>query len=54
MTITMNVPVIRNLGRDQMLWDAGLSGQFMDNMTAVDNKIAELDQTFHLVMMAEK
>ena len=44
----------RNLGRDQMLWDSGLDAKFMDNMTAVDNKIAEIDKTFHLVMMAEQ
>jgi len=37
-----------------MLWDAGLSGRFMDNMTAIDNKIAEIDKTFHLVMMADR
>jgi len=44
----------RNLGRNQMLWDAGLSGRYMDNMTAIDNKIAEIDKTFHLVMMADR
>ena len=37
-----------------MLWDAGLSGRYMDNMTAIDNKIAEIDKTFHLVMMADR
>merc|ERR1712198_588768 len=44
----------RNLGRNQMLWGAGLSGRYMDNMTAIDNKIAEIDKTFHLVMMADR
>ena len=44
----------RNLGRNQMLWDSGLSAAAMDNMTAVDNKIAEMDNTFSLVMIAER
>ena len=37
-----------------MLWDSGLSAAAMDNMTAVDNKIAEMDNTFSLVMIAER
>lgn len=44
----------RNLGRNQMLWDTGLTSAFMDNKTALDNKIAEIDSTFHLVMMADR
>ena len=36
-----------------MLWDSGLDARYMDNNTAVDNKIAELEKTFDLVMMAE-
>ena len=37
-----------------MLWDSGLDAHYMDNTTAVDNKIAELERTFDLVMMAER
>ena len=37
-----------------MLWDSGLAAGAMDNMTAVDNKIAEMDNTFSLVMIAER
>ena len=37
-----------------MLWDAGLAAASMDNMTAVENKIAEMEDTFSLVMIAEK
>ena len=37
-----------------MLWDSGLSAAAMDNVTAVDNKIAEMDNTFSLVMIAER
>jgi len=44
----------RNLGRNQMLWDAGLEASQMDNLTAVQNKIFEVEQTFDLVMMADR
>ena len=37
-----------------MLWDSGLDAAQMDNLTAVENKIFELDQTFDLVMMADR
>ena len=37
-----------------MLWDAGLGAAMMDNMTAVENKIAELEETFSLVMLADR
>ena len=46
--------LFRNLGRNQMLWDSGLAAAAMDNRTAVDNKIAEMDDTFGLVMIAER
>ena len=44
----------RNLGRNQMLWDSGLAASDMDNLTAVQNKIFEVEQTFDLVMMADR
>ena len=44
----------RNLGRNQMLWDSGLEASQMDNLTAVQNKIFEVEQTFDLVMMADR
>ena len=44
----------KNLGRNQMLWDAGLSAKDMDNLSAVKNKIEEIDKTFDLVLMAER
>lgn len=44
----------RNLGRNQMLWDLGLPADHMDNMTAVQAKIEEVDSTFQLVMMADR
>jgi len=44
----------KNLGRNQMLWDSGLSGRNMDNITAVRNKIEEIEETFDLVLMAER
>jgi len=44
----------RNLGRNQMLWDAGLPANMMDNITAVRAKIEEMDSGFHLVMLAER
>ena len=44
----------RNLGRNQMLWDAGLPASAMDNATAVRAKIDEMEDTFGLVMMAER
>ena len=37
-----------------MLWDAGLEASQMDNLTAVQNKIFEVEQTFDLVMMADR
>ena len=37
-----------------MLWDSGLEASYMDNLTAVQNKIFELDETFDLVMMADR
>jgi len=44
----------RNLGRNQMLWDAGLPVTAMDNATAVQAKIEEMEDTFDLVMVAER
>jgi len=44
----------RNLGRNQMLWDAGLPLKAMDNITAVRAKIEEMEDTFDLVMVAER
>ena len=44
----------KRLGRNQMLWDFGLDAKSMDNVTAVKNKIEEIDKTFDLVMMAER
>jgi len=44
----------KNLGRNQMLWDSGLNAQLMDNITAVHNKIEEMENTFDLVLMAER
>jgi len=44
----------KNLGRNQMLWDSGLNARYMDNVTAVKNKIEDLDNTFDLVLMAER
>jgi len=44
----------RNLGRNQMLWDSGLEASQMNNLTAVQQKIFELDRTFDLVMMADR
>ena len=37
----------RNLGRNQMLWDAGLPVTAMDNATAVQAKVV----TTHIVMI---
>ena len=37
-----------------MLWDSGLEASQMDNLTAVQNKIFEVEQTFDLVMMADR
>merc|ERR550519_2311328 len=44
----------KNLGRNQMLWDAGLPARLMDNETAVSEKIAEMENTFDLVMIADR
>ena len=44
----------KNLGRNQMLWDNGLPQRLMDNATAVRAKIAEMEDTFQLVMVAER
>jgi len=44
----------KNLGRNQMLWDAGLPLRAMDNITAVQAKIEEMEETFDLVMVAER
>jgi len=44
----------KNLGRNQMLWDSGLSSRNMDNFTAVANKIKEMEETFELVLMADR
>jgi len=44
----------KNLGRNQMLWDSGLSSKDMDNFTAVTNKIEEIGEVFDLVLMAER
>merc|ERR1719237_677107 len=44
----------KNLGRNQMLWDAGLPLRAMDNITAVQAKIEEMEETFNLVMVAER
>jgi len=44
----------KNLGKNQMLWDSGLNAQFMDNVTAVMNKIDEIEDTFDLILMAER
>ena len=37
-----------------MLWDSGLNARHMDNVTAVKNKIEEIESTFDLVLMAER
>jgi hypothetical protein len=37
-----------------MLWDAGLPATSMDNATAVRAKIQEMEETFQLVMLAER
>ena len=42
------------LGRNQMLWDFGLNPFFFDNMTAVDEKLNEIDSTFDLVLLTER
>ena len=37
-----------------MLWDAGLGMEQMENVSAVQEKIQELQDHFHLVMMADR
>jgi galactosylceramide sulfotransferase len=37
-----------------MLWDAGLPARSMNNATAVRAKIQEMEDTFQLVMLAER
>lgn len=44
----------RNLGRNQMLWDNGLSSRQMDNPEAVAAKIREIQDKFQLVLIAER
>jgi len=44
----------KNLGRNQMLWDLGLTGQQMDNYTAVEQKIKDVELNFDLVLIAER
>jgi hypothetical protein len=36
------------LFRNQMLWDFGLNPLHMDNPAAVEGKIREIEDTFHL------
>jgi hypothetical protein len=42
-----------NLGRNQMLFDFGLDHQKFDDMYAIREKIAEIDQTFDLILVEE-
>jgi len=44
----------KNLGRNQMLWDMGLTTAQMDNVTAVQQKIKEIEEKFSLVLIAER
>jgi len=44
----------KNLGRNQMLWDLGLPANQMDNTTAVEEMINEVESKFDLVMIAER
>ena len=41
------------LGRNMMLWDAGLQEADMDNVTTVTRKIKQLEAEFDLVLMAD-
>jgi hypothetical protein len=43
-----------NLGRNQMLFDFGLDKQKLDNDDAIREKIAEIERTFDLLLVAEK
>ena len=42
-----------HLGRNQMLFDMGFPTAAMDNITAVREKIAEVERNFNLVLIAE-
>ena len=44
----------KNLGRNQMLWDNGFPSRLMDNATAVNNKIKDIENNFNLVLIAER
>ena len=37
-----------------MLGDLGLESVYMDNQTAVDDKIKQMDNDFHLVLIKER
>ena len=41
-------------GRNQMLWDFGLTQNDFDNLTKVQSKIEEIEATFDLVLITEK
>ena len=43
-----------HFGRNQMLWDFGLSQNDFENDTAVQAKIEEIEATFDLVLITEK
>lgn len=45
---------LTNLGRNQMLWDLGLPASDFDDTTKVRQKIAEVERTFDLVLIAER
>ncbi len=45
---------VSNLGRNQMLFDFGLSPARFDDPVAVAKKIREIDQQFHLILIADR
>eukprot|EP00095_Tigriopus_kingsejongensis_P012525 maker-scaffold455_size166772-snap-gene-0.39 protein:Tk12525 transcript:maker-scaffold455_size166772-snap-gene-0.39-mRNA-1 annotation:"hypothetical protein DAPPUDRAFT_110200" len=45
---------LKNLGQNQMLWDLGVPKPLLDDDTTILDKIQEVEQTFDLVMIAER
>jgi len=44
----------KNLGRNQMLWDLGMPASQMDNHTAVEEMIRQVEAQFDLVLISER
>ena len=44
----------KHLGQNQMLFDFGLATSLLQNMTAIKEKIDEIDKRFDLIMIAER